>query len=186
MPRTCHAQPSNLERLSSHVCRRIAGLATWAKLTFARAQARRRWPRATRVGHSRLLPAPRLRPSLPSIPPPLQLTYALRRAQGEGATTFSSTLVVKESLHILAGYIWQHDEAVRSRIGRILSVSFAGTGPFCVRVKFCFPSGRRIGQNAHVGAPIGVVWEAGRPCRPSRGRQGRAGGVTVQGSSSPN
>ena len=141
---------------------------------------------AARVSHLRLLPALRLRQSLPSNPPPLLLTYALRRAQGEGATTFSSTLVVKESLHILAGGVWQQDEAVRSRIGRILRVSYAGTVPFFVRVKFWFPSGRRIGQNAHVGAPIGVVWEPGRPCRPSRGRQGRAGGVTVQGSSSPN
>ena len=152
----------------------------------AREQAQCRRPRATQVSHPHLLPAPRPRPSLPLTPPPLQLTSSLRRAQGQGARTFCSTLVVKEGHYILAGGVWQHDEAVLSQIGRVLCVCYADTVQLCVRVKFGSLCGRRIGLNAHVGAPIGVLWVRGRPRWPSWGRQGRAGRPTVQGNSYPN
>ena len=152
----------------------------------ARAGSVCRRPRATQV-HP---PTPLARP-LPSavasshpFSPPAHIRVAACSAGGDYA--FSSTLMVKESLHMLTGGVWQHGLAVRLQIGTILCACCADTVPLCVCLKFCSPYGRRIGLNAHVGAPIGVVWECGRPCRRSRGRQGRAGGVTVQGNSLPN
>ena len=87
---------------------------------------------------------------------------------------------------MLTGGVWQYGLAVRLQIGTILCVCCADTVPLCVCLKFCSPYGRRIGLNAHVGAPIGVLWVRGRPRRPSWGRQGRAGRPTVQGNSYPN
>ena len=152
----------------------------------AREQAQCRRPRATRVSHPRLLPAPRPRPSLPLTPPPLQLTSSLRRAQREGARTFSSTRMVKESHYIVAGRLLQHSDAIQSRFGQVMCMFCAGTVKLCARMKFCSLCGRRIGPNAHVGACIGVVWVRGGPFRPSRGRLGRAERPTLQGNSTPN
>ena len=160
-------------------------MATLGYLTIARALARRRRLRATRVS----LPRPSARPSPsaiasshPSSPP---AHIALRSAQGERPTAFSSTLVVKESHAILAEGHWQHHEAVQSRFGQVMCMFFAGSVKLCARAKFCSPCGRRIGPNAHVGARIGVVWVRGGPSRQSRGRLGRAGRATLQGNSSP-
>ena len=161
-------------------------MATLGYLTIARALARRRRPRATRVS----LPRPSARPSPsaiasshPSSPP---AHIALRSAQGERPTAFSSTLVVKESHAILGEGHWQHHEAVQSRFGQVMCMFFAGSVKLCARAKFCSPCGRRIGPNAHVGARIGVVWVRGGPSRPSRGRLGRAGRGKLEGNSTPN
>ena len=141
-------------------------------------------------GHSGEPPTPLARP-LPSAvasshpsSPPAHIRVAACSAGGDYA--FSSTLMVKESLHMLTGGVWQHGLAVRLQIGTILCACCADTVPLCVRVKFGSLCGRRIGLNAHVGAPIGVVWVRGRPRRPSWGRQGRAGRPTVQGAFYPN
>ena len=143
----------------------------------------------TGESHSGEPPSPFARPSPsavasshPSSPP---AHIALRSAQGERPTAFSSTLVVKESHAILGEGHWQHHEAVQSRFGQVMCMFFAGSVKLCARAKFCSPCGRRIGPNAHVGARIGVVWVRGGPSRQSRGRLGRAGRATLQGNSSP-
>ena len=147
----------------------------------ARELAQCRRPRATRVSHPRPLPAPRPRPSLPLTPPPLQLTSSLRRAQGQGARTFCSTLVVKYGHYILAGGVWQHDEAVLSQIGRVPCVCYADTVQLCVRVKFGSLCGRRIGLNAHVGAPIGCYGCVGGPAGRPGGARGARDGLLSKG-----
>ena len=130
----------------------LAGLATLGYLTIARALARRRRPRATRVS----LPRPSARPSPsaiasshPSSPP---AHIALRSAQGERPTAFSSTLVVKESHAILGEGHWQHHEAVQSRFGQVMCMFFAGSVQIVCACKILFS-----------------VWSSNRAKRPRRG-----------------